>query len=385
MRCELITIGTELLLGASLDTNGADIGIALAAAGVRLVRRTSVADQREAIQAAVSEALVRSGTVITTGGLGPTADDITKRVIADLFGAPLEFQDQLWQNLVTRYQRFGRKLVERNRSQAEVPRGATVLPNPRGTAPGLWLEGPPGVAILLPGVPREMRGLLRDEVIPRLTLRGAGAAPPILSRTVRTFGLAESTLAERLEGMEEKVAPLSLAYLPGVHGVDLRLTAWDLPRPEAEQRLVRAMDLLREGAAESVYGEDQEDLAALVLDALRERGQWLAIAESCTGGELGQRLTGIAGSSEVFLGGVIAYANRIKQSELAVPVALLEKYGAVSEEVARAMVIGVAERFGAGAALSVTGIAGPGGHRACQGALFGLLSKLRREDSAAGA
>jgi nicotinamide-nucleotide amidase len=361
MRCELITIGSELLLGSTLDTNGAEIGRALAAAGVRLVRRTSVGDEREAIQAVVSEALARSGAVITTGGLGPTSDDITKHAVADLFGAPLEFQDSLWRELVDRFQRFGRIPVERNRSQAEVPRGAIVLPNPRGTAPGLWLESDRGIAIMLPGVPAEMRGLLHEQVLPRLASRGASTTRPILSRTVRTFGLPESSLAQRLEGMESAVAPLSLAYLPGVHGVDLRLTSWGLARPDAEARLAEGAARLRQAAGDSVYGMDEDDLAALVLDLLRARGQLLAVAESCTGGMLGQRVTEVPGSSQVFLGGVIAYANQVKTAELAVSEELIAAKGAVSEEVAHAMAIGAAHRLGADAAVSITGIAGPDG------------------------
>ena len=191
MNLEIITIGTELLLGFTLDTNGAELGRQLSALGIRVVRRTSVADRPDEIREAVVSALARSGTVITTGGLGPTRDDITKHVVAGLYGWPLEFDEQLWQALVERYRRRGRVPAESNRSQAEVPRGAAVLPNRWGSAPGLWLEGDPGLVIMLPGVPQEMRNLLSAEVAPRLAARAGGAAV-IRSRTVRVTGIPEA-------------------------------------------------------------------------------------------------------------------------------------------------------------------------------------------------
>jgi nicotinamide-nucleotide amidase len=318
-----------------------------------------VADRPDEIRDAVSDALKRTGAVLTTGGLGPTRDDITKKVVADLFEAPLEFDETVWTNLLERFARLERTPAASNRSQAEVPRGATVLRNRWGTAPGLWLEGPPGLAILLPGVPHEMRRLLEHEVVPRLANRATGLV--IRSHVVRTSGIPESSLAERLGDIERDIAPLSLAYLPGLEGVDLRLSAWNLEGGEADQRLRNAANLLRERAREWVYGEEDNDLAALVLDGLRSHGTRLALAESCTGGLLGARITEIPGSSDVFLGGVIAYDNVPKMELLGVPAALLAEHGAVSEPVARAMAEGAARRFAVGAALSVTGIAGPGG------------------------
>ena len=176
MELELVTIGTELLLGFTVDTNSAFLGQALAAIGVRITRRTSVADEPAAVAAAVAEALARSRLVITTGGLGPTKDDLSKNVVAELLGLPLEFQQEIWDAIVARFTRMGRKLSDRNRCQAEVPRGATVLPNPRGTAPGLWISGALGEVIMLPGVPAEMRGLVNSEVVPRLSARSGGIA-----------------------------------------------------------------------------------------------------------------------------------------------------------------------------------------------------------------
>lgn len=359
MQFEIVTIGTELLLGFTIDTNGAELGRQLASLGIRVVRRTSVADRPDEIREAVASALARTGAVITTGGLGPTRDDITKHVVARLYGWPLDFDEGLWQALVERYRRRGRVPAESNRSQAEVPRGAVVLPNRWGSAPGLWLEGDPGLVIMLPGVPLEMRNLLADAVVPRLAARGGAGV--IRSRTVRVTGIPESTLAERMGEIETAIAPLTLAYLPGLDGVDLRLTAWSLPAAEADARLERAVAEVRDRAGNVVYGEEADDLAALVLERARRRGVRLAVAESCTGGILGGRLTDTPGSSDVFAGGVIAYEDAAKERLLGVPRALLDAHGAVSEAAAVAMAQGAVARLGVDLAVSVTGIAGPGG------------------------
>lgn len=359
MHIELLTIGTELLLGQIVDTNSAEIGQALAAAGVPVIRRTSVADDPEAIREAARQALDRTGAFLATGGLGPTADDVTKRVIAELFEMPLEFHPDIWEALVARFGRFGRVPSEKNRSQAEVPRGATVLTNRWGTAPGLWLESQSGLAILLPGVPSEMRGLLTHEVLPRLAPRSGGVI--VRSRILRTTGVPESTLAERLDAIEEEIQPLSLAYLPISTGVDLRVTAWNLSPAEADARLERGVALLKARVGEWSYGEDATDLAQVVLDQARARGLRLATAESCTGGGLAARLTDIPGSSDVLVGGVVAYENQVKVEQLGVPAALLEAHGAVSDPVARAMAEGAARLFGVELAVAITGIAGPGG------------------------
>ncbi|MGB7211683.1 MAG: competence/damage-inducible protein A [Gemmatimonadales bacterium] len=381
MNIEIVTIGTELLLGFTVDTNSAFAGRVLAARGVRVVRRTSVPDDPAAITAAVREALARTGAVLTTGGLGPTRDDITKKVVADLFDAPLEFQEPLWQDLVERYRRRGMTPVASNRSQAEVPRGATVLPNPWGSASGLWMEGAPGLVIMLPGVPREMEHLLSDEVAPRLAAR-AGARV-VRSRVVRTVAIGESVLAERLGDIDAVIGPLTLAYLPGVTGVDLRVTAWDLDPEEADRRLTSAVDLLKARSGAHAFGEGDADLADVLLTALRAAGITLAVAESCTGGLLGARITAIAGSSAVFQGGVIAYDDQVKIRDLAVPANLIERHGAVSEEVARAMARGARQRFGTDAAISITGIAGPdgGSDEKPVGTVWIALSERDHEDA----
>lgn len=359
MQIELLTVGTELLLGFTVDTNGAEIARALAGIGVEVVHRASVPDRGDAIRDAVDAALRRTGAVLTTGGLGPTRDDITKHTVAALLGMPLEFRPEIWEALRERFRRLGREPAASNRSQAEVPQGGTVLPNRWGTAPGLWLEAPRGLVVMLPGVPLEMRNLLRHEVLPRLEARGDGVV--VRSRTVRTTAIPESTLAERMGNVEQAVAPLSLAYLPGLEGVDLRLTAWRLAADEAERRLDAGVAELRRRAGDVVYAEGDATLAEVVVGALREAGRTLAVAESCTGGLLGGRVTDVAGSSDVFVGGVIAYANEVKSGGLGVPEALLAEHGAVSEPVAVAMAEGVRARLGATYGIGVTGIAGPGG------------------------
>lgn len=358
MDLELVTIGTELLLGFTVDTNSAFLGQALGEIGVRIARRTSVPDEPAAVAAAVREALSRTRLVITTGGLGPTKDDLSKNVVAELLGLPLEFHPEIWEAITARFARMGRKLSERNRCQAEVPRGALVLPNPRGTAPGLWIGAEAGEVIMLPGVPGEMRGLVRQEVVPRLGQRVGGRV--VRSLLLRTTAIAESTLAERLEPVEDSLAPLTLAYLPGLEGVDLRLTAWDAKREEAASQLEGAAERLRERVPEHVYGQGETDLAEVLLAEYRRKGMRLAVAESCTGGMLGARITAIPGSSEVFVGGLIAYHDDLKQA-LGVPARILEEHGAVSEEAVREMALAARDRFTASAVLAVTGIAGPGG------------------------
>ena len=359
MNLELLTIGTELLLGFTLDTNAAEIARAVSAVGVGVVRRASVGDEPNAIRDAVRDGLARTGAVLTTGGLGPTRDDVSKRVVAELFGLPLDFDQGVWDNLVARFAALGRTPPESNRIQAEVPRGATVLRNRWGTAPGLWIEGAPGLVIMLPGVPGEMRKLVEHEVVPRLAARSQGAV--IRSRVVRTTGIAESLLAERLGEIEQDVAPLTLAYLPGFDGVDLRLSAWHLPADEADSRLPSGAALVRARAGAHAYGEGDDDLAALVLERARTQGRRIGTAESCTGGLVGGRLTDIPGSSDVFVGGVICYANELKTTLLGVDPELIASEGAVSEAVARAMASGALWALGADLAVAVTGVAGPGG------------------------
>jgi nicotinamide-nucleotide amidase len=368
MQVELITIGDELLLGFTIDTNAAHISRTLASAGVEVVRRTTVGDEADKIAGAVREALERTGAVITTGGLGPTSDDLTKPAIAKIFGREMKLDEAIATALEQRWRaRFpNSNFPATNRTQAEIPEGARILTNRHGSAPGIWLEDDRGRWVaMIPGVPREMRGMLAEEVLPAIKSRSK-AESIVLSGTLRTTGIAESAIAELLgpnflgePGSE--LGSLPLAFLPGVAGVDLRVTAKGLARAPAEKLVKEAILKLRSRVSAYAYGEDDADLAAVVLEKMRSLGLKLAVAESCTGGMLGERITSISGSSDVFLGGIIAYHNDIKVKALGVRAADIERFGAVSEQVALQMASGVRERTGADVGISVTGIAGPGG------------------------
>ncbi len=361
MNVELITIGDELLLGFTIDTNGAFLARTLAERGVAIVRRTSVGDSQDAIVAAIREALDRTGAVITTGGLGPTTDDLSRDAVATVFGremvldaAHLEWMRERWKT------RFGREMPESNKRQALLPKGARKLENKHGSAPGVFIEDERGRWVaMLPGVPREMRGMTDDVLLPMLAQRGAGSDRVIRSRTLRTTGIAESLLQDKLTGVEiPKV--VSLAFLPGVDGVDLRLTT-EGSASRADETLGLLASALRSRVGEWIYAEGDGDLAAVLLEMCRSKKFRVAVAESCTGGLLGARLTAIPGSSDVFMGGVIAYANAVKVRELGVSSTALEEHGAVSEPVVRAMASGVRAKFGVDIGLGVSGVAGPGG------------------------
>ena len=366
MRIEIVTIGDELLLGFTIDTNAAHLARELSSLGVQVVRRATVGDRADEIAAAVRDALDRTGAVIMTGGLGPTADDLTKPAIAELFGRPMALDQSIVAGLERLWKERGRAgtLPATNLQQAMIPAGARVLVNRHGTAPGIWLEDERGRwAAMLPGVPREMRGMLADELLPLVAERAArdGGARVVRSRTVRTTGIAESQLAVDLGDLARGVDGLPLAYLPGFDGVDLRLTARDLPPADADGALDAGAARLRERLGQFVYGEDAADLAAVVLDACRGRGLRIAVAESCTGGLLAARLTAIPGSSDVVDGGVVAYDNRVKRDLLGVTAGDLEAHGAVSEVVSRQMAAGVRARLGSAVGVGITGVAGPGG------------------------
>lgn len=364
MNVEVVTIGDELLLGFTVDTNAAHLARELAAAGIGIARRSTVGDAPDEIAKAVREALDRTGAVITTGGLGPTSDDLTKPSIAAIFGRAMKFDDIIWEELKVRWKtyRWTGTIPESNKQQAMIPEGAVILVNRHGSAPGIWLEDEQKRWVaMLPGVPREMRGMLADELLPRLKARATGTPLVVASRTLRTIGIGESALADLLGPLAKGPKGLPLAYLPSVEGTDLRLTTRDSSSAEAERRLDAGAAELRAVLGAYVYGEEKADLAAVVLDLLRSRGLKIAVAESCTGGMLGARITAIPGSSDTMLGGVIAYADAVKQGHLGVRPETLKAHGAVSEETAREMAAGVCGRFGAQVGVSITGIAGPGG------------------------
>lgn len=365
MNVELITIGDELLLGYTIDTNGAWLARALASDGIIVVRRTSVGDGADAIAAAVQGALERTGAVITTGGLGPTSDDLTKPAIAALFNRTMREDPTVVEFLKKRWKALGRTgdIPRSNLQQAQIPEGASILANEHGTAPGIWLDDAQGRWVaMLPGVPREMRGMFTDQLVPRLRKRVVGAPTVVRSRTIRTTGIPESTLADRIAAIDGfALEGLSLAYLPGWEGVDLRLTARHHAGDAADARLARVGNVLREAAGTYGYGEGADDLAATVLTLLRTAHKSIAVAESCTGGLLGARLTAIPGSSDTIIGGIMAYHNAVKQQSLGVRADTLKAHGAVSEETAREMASGVRRALGADVGVSITGIAGPDG------------------------
>ena len=361
-RVELVTIGDELLLGFTIDTNAAHLARALASIGMHIVQRTTIGDEEEQIARSVREALDRTGAVITTGGLGPTSDDITMQSIGGLFGRPMRLDAAHLAWMQERWtRRFNRPLPDANRKQAMLPDGATKLENRHGSAPGVWLEDDQGRWVaMLPGVPREMRGMLADTLLPVLAARAIGGTV-VRSLTLRTTSIAESLLADKIDTMAGGPLDVALAYLPSVAGVDLRLTVKDRASADAHNVLESAAARLRGLLEESIYGEEETDLAAVVLDLCRTRGLTLGVAESCTGGLLGERLTAIPGSSDVTRGGVIAYHDDIKRDLLGVSESVLLEHGAVSEEVARQMAAGARRVANSSIGVAITGIAGPGG------------------------
>jgi nicotinamide-nucleotide amidase len=361
---EIVTIGDELLLGFTIDTNAAHLARELSAVGVRIVRRSTVGDAAHEIADGVRAALARTGAVITTGGLGPTSDDLTKPAIAEIFGRAMYHDAGVMESIEKMFRSRGYPgpIPATNRVQAMIPEGARILHNRHGSAPGIWLEDDAGRWVaMLPGVPREMRGMLADTLMPLIVERSGGTATVVRSRTLRTTGIAESALAERVADVAKGIAPLSLAYLPGAEGVDLRLTCGGQSSARADAMLKDAGDRLRERIGERVYGEGSVDLAAVVVEMCRIRGVRIAVGESCTGGLVGARLTAIPGSSAVFVGGVIAYADQVKVDLLDVARDVIAAHGAVSEPVVRQMASGARARFDTEIGIGVSGIAGPGG------------------------
>jgi len=366
---EVLCIGTELLLGNILNGNARWIAERLAGLGLPHFRQEVVGDNRQRLIAAVRAAAGRCRVLVTTGGLGPTPDDLTTEAIAAAFGAPLVEHPEIWEGIRARIEARGRVAAASNRRQAFLPEGAAVLPNPTGTAPGIiWTPTPtdpgfpiqPGFTVLtFPGVPSELHAMWQATAEP--WLRDARLAQGVFaSRLLRFWGVAESTLAEQvadlLEGENPTVAPYA-----GAGEVKLRLTARADDQASAAALLDPLEADLRRRTGSLCFGVDDDSLASVVLARLRQRGETLAVAESCTGGGLGAAITAVPGASDVFLGGVIAYANALKQALLDVPASLLAESGAVSDPVAVAMAEGVRRRTGSSWALAVTGVAGPGG------------------------
>lgn len=354
---EIVTIGTEMLLGDLVDTNSAWLSRNLAALGVSLYRHTTVGDNPERIVGALKEAVGRSDLVLTTGGLGPTSDDLTNQCLAEVAGREMVEYPEAREHVDKMFERFGRKPSPSNYKQALFPQGTTPIPNPRGTAMGALLEVEGTLVATLPGVPVEMRGMFEETLEPLIRARSEGS---IVSRTLWFAGIGESALAEQVQDFLDASDP-TVAPLAGQGKVRLRITTRAGTPEEAQKKLepVAAEILTRLG--DYFFGEDDETLEGNLGRLLAERGETLAVAESCTGGLLAKRLTDAPGSSAFFTEGLVTYSNEAKERWLGVPHDLIEGHGAVSEAVARAMAEGVREPSRADYGLSVTGIAGPDG------------------------
>jgi nicotinamide-nucleotide amidase len=360
MSAEILCIGTELLLGNITNGNARWIAEQLAALGIPHHRQLVVGDNRDRLIAELQAAAQRCRVLITTGGLGPTPDDLTTEAIAAAFGAPLVEHPQVWAEIQARLAARGRPCAASNRRQAFLPEGAALLPNPTGTAPGMiWSPRPDFTILTFPGVPSEMRAMWEATAAP--WLRAAGLAEGVFaSRMLHFWGVGESNLAEQMADLLEGTNPTAAPYA-GSGEVKLRITARAATAEAAVQLLEPVEAEIRARTGALCFGVDEASLASVVLEQLRSRGQTLAVAESCTGGGLGASLAAVPGASDVLLGGVIAYANSVKQGLLGVPAALLEAHGAVSDAVARAMAEGARRATGADWALAITGVAGPGG------------------------
>ena len=357
---EILAVGDELLLGATVDTNASWIAQRLAREGIRVARKTTVGDDDGAIGDALSAALRRTRVVLCTGGLGPTRDDLTRDAVARVYGREQHLDEGWMAVLRERYATRGIPMPEVNRVQAMLPDGALLLHNANGSAPGVALDDDAlGLTVLMPGVPSEMRGLMDSHVVP-LLLKRMRAARPIQSRMLRTAGISEAALAERIDDIALDLAPLSLAFLPQVAGVDLRMTCGS-DVPDADALLDRAVERLTDRLTDNVYARDDSDLAAVVGRMLRAGGLKLALAESCTGGLVSKRMSDEPGASDYLLAAFVTYHNDAKRQFLGVHSETLAMHGAVSEQCAREMAEGARTATGADVAVSVTGIAGPGG------------------------
>jgi nicotinamide-nucleotide amidase len=368
MTIELINTGSELLFGFVLNTHQQWICRQLTDLGHTVARQVAVPDGGQDIQQAVREALGRADLVITTGGLGPTCDDLTRDLIAQLLGRRLLHDEAVLQNIASYFTGRGRPMPERTKVEALVPEGATVLPNAHGTAPGLALEvnpnpfrpgGRPSLLVMLPGPPRELRPMFTNLVVPLLQ-RHFPSAEAFVCRTLKTTGIGESYMEERISAPLRHLtdAGMDLGFCARVGEVDVRFVARG---PQAATLVAEAEAITRARGGEHIFGEQDDTLESVLVGALTARGQKLALAESCTGGHIANRITNIPGASAILLAGFVTYANEAKMAALGVRAETLQAHGAVSEPTAREMAEGARRVTGADYALSVTGIAGPGG------------------------
>lgn len=360
VRAEVITIGDEILFGQITDTNTAWIGTELTNIGIRVVRKTSIGDQADAILQSLHEAHQRADVIIITGGLGPTKDDITKKTLCTYFGVGMVRNETALALVTGFFEKRGREMTDLNRAQADLPANAVYMQNDWGTAPGMWFEHDQRVYVSLPGVPFEMKHLMSNRILPKLTEHFE--TPIIKHKMIRTVGIGESFLAERIEAWEDALPDhIKLAYLPSFGGVKLRLTATGDDNARLDQELAEQVANVLPLIQKNVYGFDNDELETVVGKLLTDKKLTLAAAESCTGGYLSAQITKVPGSSAYFWGSVVSYNNSVKVAQLGVRPETLEQYGAVSEEIIRQMAEGVRKALGTHIGIATSGIAGPGG------------------------
>lgn len=360
MKAEIITIGDEILIGQIIDTNSAWIGEQFNLHGIEIYQITSVHDDHDHILRALKNAEGRVDLVVLTGGLGPTKDDITKKALSDYFNAELVFHEPTFQNIKNRFEKRGIDINKLNRDQALVVENCTVIPNGAGTAPCMWFERNDTIFVSLPGVPFEMKFIIENEILPRLANNGKTKA--IYHKTVLTQGLPESMLAIKIEDWENALPKeIKLAYLPNPMSVRLRLSAMGTDKKQLEILVENEIKKLQQIIPDHIFGYNDETMAEVIGKMLREKGKKLAVAESCTGGYISHLITSVSGSSDYYNGSVTAYSNKAKENILYVKKSSLETFGAVSEQVAKEMAVGVKQALNADFAISTTGIAGPTG------------------------
>ncbi len=360
VRAEIITIGDEILYGQILDTNTQWISLELDKLGIKTVRKSSVGDQKDEIVQILQEAQKRADVVFITGGLGPTKDDLTKKILADFFDCTLAYHTDALQDVTEFFAKRGRELSNLNRDQALLPTKCTFIPNKQGTAPAMWFNELDTIWISMPGVPFEMKAIMETEVLPRLV--NHFKLPVIVHQLVKTVGIGESYLSDLIQDWELQLpAHIKLAYLPSLGIVKLRLTGFGDSAENLHQQIsaeyAKVMPLIKS----YVFGYEKDELADVVGKLLVSKQATLSLAESCTGGYLASQFTQQAGCSAYFLGGVLAYANDVKMNQLGVSAQILNDEGAVSEACIRAMATGVRELNGSEYALATSGIAGPDG------------------------
>ena len=359
MKCEILSIGSEMTSGRNLDTNSQWLSLRLAEHGLSVGWHTTIADDLEANIEAFRVASQRAKIVLMSGGLGPTQDDLTREALARAAGVDLVFDEEQCRRIEAMFASRGRVMPERNRVQAMFPAGAEPIVNDRGTAPGVWMRLNGAVIAAMPGVPPEMHAMFNDKVLPRLLTLGYGGTVRI-ERKINTFGAGESHVEQKLLDITRRGHVPEVGITVSGATISLRIFAEGPTREAALAQAAPVEATIRERLGELVFGVDEEELQHAVLAHLREANLTLAVAESLTGGMVGEWLTSVPGSSMSFLGGVVSYTNEVKHRVLGVPQDLLDTHGAVSAPVAEAMAAGVRERLGADLAVSTTGVAGPG-------------------------